>query len=198
MGRRARGGSLDGTIAGALLGPGGLIRRVQSGTVAIGSGATSATATLGTAVNTAHAIVLFHGGSIPGTGETQFGRIFARVDLTNSTTVTATRGISYTSTITVGFTVVEFFPGVIRRVQRGTIAMTSGTSATATLGTAVNTARAWVRWLGFSTTASVQDEGRSFARVDLTNSTTVTLTVGTSLTASGYTTTGSYEVVELW
>lgn len=71
-----------------------------------------------------------------------------RVALTNATTVTATRsgvsaGVSYTT-----YSVMEFQPGVIRSVQRGTSTMSSTTIHNTI--TVVNLAKTFFTFLGIS------------------------------------------------
>lgn len=89
----------DGTWAA----PSVSINSVQAGTITIGSGSTSNTATI-TSVDTTKSFVVFNGAS---TSSTALNRVTARVALTNATTVTATRESSVDE-VTVAFTVVEF------------------------------------------------------------------------------------------
>ncbi len=71
-----------------------------------------------------------------------------RVALTNATTVTATRsGVSAADSYT-AYSVMEFQPGVIRSVQRGTATMSS-TTVNNTL-TEVNRAKSFVTFLGIT------------------------------------------------
>lgn len=82
-----------------------VIKSVQYGTVVIGAGATSATATI-SSVTTSKSVVVFLGfqeSSSAATPQTYL----AYLTLTNATTVTATRQASG-DTLTVGFCVVEF------------------------------------------------------------------------------------------
>ena len=69
----------------------------------------------------------------------------------------------------------------IKSIQRGTISVASGSSATATI-TAVNTAKTELRYLGAEVAS---------ARIALTNSTTVTATNG-----SGATVVVGFEITE--
>lgn len=88
--------------------PTSMIASVQSGTITIGTGATSNTATI-TSVNTAKSVVHFLGFTTTWTTTYRGDRTFPRVALTNATTVTAFRDSSdATFTVTVGYCVVEY------------------------------------------------------------------------------------------
>lgn len=80
-----------------------VINSIQYGTVALTNGSTSATATI-TSVDTSKAVLINLGYTV---SEDTAKDALARLSLTNSTTVTATRGASV-NTCTVGFCVVEF------------------------------------------------------------------------------------------
>jgi hypothetical protein len=81
-----------------------VINSIQSGTIVISSGYTSATASI-TAVVVAKSYVVYQGTTYD-SGYTQQNYL-ASLSLTNTTTVTATRNSS-NGTLTVGYTVVEF------------------------------------------------------------------------------------------
>lgn len=152
-----------------------LVKSVQRGTIAIASG-TSATATI-TKVDVANAIVCY--GGLKTTDTSAFiNSMVADLTLTDSTTLTINEGSNSGFTLTIAYTVIEFWPGVLRSVQysRITIAI-SGTSQTATI-TAVDTNLAAVFWLGQSTigAAGATDYGQEMATVVLTNATTLTAT----------------------
>ena len=88
-------------------GGGGGIKSVQRGVITFDSSNKTATATI-SAVDTSKAFVLW-GGAINGSsniGSSSPGFWVARVDLTNATTVTATKWWAYESTIS--YQVVEF------------------------------------------------------------------------------------------
>jgi len=146
-----------------------LIKSVQYGTITINNTETSQTATI-TSVNTNQTALLFNGVTNTSGGVAN-GEV--HLVLTNSTTVTATRGTSAILS-TVSFCVVEYQAQVVRRIQRGTIAITAGnTSNTATI-TGVNTSKSVLSWLGQSTDVGDMTDGS--AQLMLTNSTTVTAT----------------------
>ena len=87
---------------------GGVIKRVQRGVITFDPSNKTATATI-SAVDTSKAFVLW-GGAINGAGSSDGfgypGTWDARVDLTNATTVTATKWWAFASTIS--YQVVEF------------------------------------------------------------------------------------------
>ena len=85
---------------------GGLtINNIQRGTIALTNGNASATATV-TSVDTTMSLLTYLGGSTTNlnTNETDF----ARIVLTDATTVTATRSNSNGSTVTVSWELVEY------------------------------------------------------------------------------------------
>ena len=84
-----------------------VIRSIQQGTITMTGGTSSATATI-SSVDTATAYPILLGVSSSSSLD-GFDVIRARIDLTNATTVTATRGITTTlnGTLSVNFVVVE-------------------------------------------------------------------------------------------
>ena len=168
----------------SLWGASSLIRSIQTGTVAV-SGTTAITA-----VDLPNSLIFFGGFS---TNYSSSVPALTRVllALTNATTVSGTRN-SGTSTEYVGFTVVEFMPGLIKNVQRGTITLSGVLSNTAAI-TAVNTAKAAVLYMGFYTSTTTADS-EADTRLALTDSTTVTATRGSTGNASIV----GYQVVELY
>lgn len=167
-----------------------LIRSVQRGTITIAGASTSNTATI-TAVNVNNAVINFLGATVAGTENADHAH--ARVTLTDSTTVTATKGAGSggADDVVVSYEVIEYVSGVIRSIQRGTITTAAGT-ATATI-TAVNTAKSAVNYMGFTTTSTTNPDPHTYLpRLDLTNSTTVTATATATDAIVGY------QVVEWW
>lgn len=145
---------------------------IQAFSITLTSG-TSNTATIN-AVDTTRSVIVLggaHGNSIV------TGRIRAQVVLTNSTTITATRGVSTTSTLVVKGTIIEFAPWVVASVQSGTITPAAATTGTATI-TSVNTARAVVIDNGAVVGSSGSNISGAFAQLTLTNATTVTAKAG--------------------
>lgn len=107
-----------------------------------------------------------------------------RLILTNSTTVTATSGVSQTSISR--FAVIEFVPGVTASVQRGSILLGSAvTSNTATV-TSVNTAKTICNFTGYQ----ASDVNVNTSHCDLAQTSGTVLTAarntGTNTATSGY------------
>lgn len=92
-----------------------LIRSIQRGIISITSAA-SATATI-TAVVTDNCVIRLLGVN---TGGASTYDLVPTIALTNSTTVTATRYSTAANATTASFEVIEYAPGVIKSVQRGT------------------------------------------------------------------------------
>lgn len=194
--RRPRSFIGPGGMAGmvGLWGTNSLIRSVQSGVISLASGSSSNTATIA-AVNIANTVV-FHGGQNAPSGAGDQYNMMARVELTNSTTVTAAQSSSYaTATKDVAYTVIEFAPGVLKSVQSGTITVTgASTSNTATI-TSVDTNKSVVLNNGFSTTYNgIITDASLNGSMRLTNATTVTFAQPTGST----TRVGGYLVLEFY
>ena len=138
------------------------------------NGVTSNTATIAT-VDTTRSVIMW-GGSISSNAGGNMAQSLIRTVLTNSTTITATKGVS-TSNNTVYGTVVEFDASVITSLEQSSATIASGaTSGTATITTVSDTTKAVVFYHGHElgdagTGINVPD---AFCAIDLTNSTTVT------------------------
>lgn len=162
-----------------------LIQSIQAGTINVATAAGSNTAAI-TAVDPARTVLLHLGTSYNISGTILTGPM-VRIALTNSTTVTATDVVTADgATATVSFVAIQFVPGVLKSLQRGTLTDAAGTATITT----VNTLKAFVNLLGYSTSSN---DNNSMPRLDLTNATTVTLTDGTGGGA-----TASYEVWEFF
>lgn len=170
----------------SLWGASSLIKSIQRGTIAI-TGATSNTATISAVAMENCRLV--RTGRLYSDNTGSGASSFIRLTFTNATTITATVAASPgAATATIGFEVIEYLPGVIKSVQRGTVTMPT---TTATI-TEVNTAKSVIDHLG-STAGSGGAIGSSQeTNATLTNSTTVTISAGT--TADSQVT--SYQVVE--
>lgn len=83
-----------------------VIKSIQYGTVSLGTGVTSAAATI-TSVNTAKAALIYLGGT--SNAASGVNTALTRITLTNATTVTGTRDDGTTSSTIVSFVVVEFY-----------------------------------------------------------------------------------------
>ncbi len=163
--------------------PGG-VKLVQRGVIAI-TGATSNTATI-TAVVLNNSRLRLVGFNCSETSTV--AQALVRLTFTNSTTITASVVTDPApDTTSISYEVTEYWPGVIKSVQRGTIA----TNGTATI-TPVNILKSEVDWLG-TTDGAAEISFRRSAYLTLTNATTVTAFPG----ISNAQTTG-YQVVEFY
>lgn len=146
-----------------------IVRSVQRGTIS--TAGTSNTATI-TAVDTAHAELVWLG-LTQTANNANYSVMAGRIALTNTTTVTATLANANGTTI-FSYEVMEYFPGFFRSVQRGTVAVGTGASATATV-TSVNMLKARLTGLGYviSTGAAPTNDTYLLKSV-FTNATTIT------------------------
>lgn len=158
--------------------------------------ATSGTATI-TSIDPNNSIV-FYGGMQTAEGANVSPKVaLATCVLTNSTTITATRNASTGDVASAAFIVVEFMPGIIKSLQRGTIVIaTSAASNTATI-TTVATGKTLLIMCGSNSSADNSSfAGDYVAKTVLTNATTITATRGTS--PASYTVVVAYQAVELF
>lgn len=163
---------------------------VQQVTITIANGATTGTATIN-AVGSG-AFIVYQGENPTDTANVNDS--MCRVEITNSTTITATRGATGSSqSVTVNAVIIDGdTTNLIKTVQYGTIAMTTAqTSNTATLGTAVTDGNTANLYLG----ASVVTSSTSWS-----NNQCVITRSGTTVTAtkqfSGTAVTAGYCIVE--
>lgn len=148
------------------------IKSIQSGNIDL-NGVSSATATI-TSVNTGHALIYYIGNNEAGSNQFQYAA--SALQLTNATTVTALRAQALASQHLAQYVVRERPPGLLRSIQRGSINVNGGTSATATV-TAVDTTKVLLTMTGYTfDTASVMT-GLQLPRLTQTNATTVTVNV---------------------
>lgn len=167
--------------------PGTFIKSIQRGVLTIPSGSSSATATI-TSVDTANSVLHI---SQDGDGIVdRWDASLAYVVFTNATTLTATRTGTTGDAVRTSYHVVEYIPGFLKSIQRGTIALTGVSSNTATI-TSVDTSKSVLIFLGMLT-AELSSPQRITTRLTLTDATTVTASraVGTGNN------TISYQVVE--
>jgi len=163
----------------SLWGAATMIKSVQQGGTSF---VTSGTATINS-VNLANSFVAYTGLRTTDT-TTALGRIQARCELTNATTVTSISEDNV-ATKSLRCVVIEFAPGVVRSVQRGTITISAGVAATATI-TAVDVNKALLMW-GNQTTSSATNN-TCFATLVVTNGTTLPANMdGVGSTNTGYT-----------
>ncbi|MBX9583665.1 MAG: hypothetical protein K2X87_25465 [Gemmataceae bacterium] len=123
----------------------GATTSVNAYTLTDSTAATAPTKTI-TSVDTTRSLVIYNGCLGAATGMTDN---LSRLSLTNSTTVTVTRGGTGATSRTAAFTVVEFAAALIHSIQRGSTTLTGAVSADSTV-TAVETARAFVNFGGHS------------------------------------------------
>lgn len=170
---------MDAGVAAQVNNPRPLIKSVQRGTTTMATSAVTNTTTI-TSVVLANSRIKYLGfrSDAVGDGGTSPAYLMCRVELTNATTVSVFRDQSdNTYGRIVSWEVIEYFPGVIRAVQRGYIDMTTNTSATATLSPAVVLAKSELDYLGNITKYGTSSNNIYSATVVLTNTTTVTATV---------------------
>lgn len=144
---------------------------VQYGTCVIAGSATSGTATINS-VDTTMAGFFFLGYLTPlgsfGTGS------WSNIELTNSTTVTASRSFGSASGVTLGFCVVEFTSTVLQSSQQRSVTLTgTATSGTDTISS-VTAANTILNYGGVNSSSSSAQQANH--TLQLTNSTTVTFT----------------------
>lgn len=156
------------------------VTSVQHGTATIAASASSGTATINS-VDTSRSVVL-RLGQTSSTTTTSPQVSFCALDLTNSTTVTATRSATSTAVVTAGYCVVEFAHGILSSRQQTTATQaTTATTITATIS-AVDMSRAILIYQGVTCNTTSTDSW--FYRLELTDPTTVTLTRNGTLTTT--------------
>lgn len=166
---RLTGSPLSSTVAN--WGRRGIVKSIQRGIITLNN-VTSNTATV-TAVDPNNAVLTCLGWTSAGTGTDQRLSSMAVV-LTNSTTVTATVNGAEAVAHILSYELLEYVPGVIKSIQRGTVTCSAAASATATI-TAIDTTKAVVIWAGFTTDdGTAMQANLVYGRLVLTNATTVT------------------------
>jgi len=165
-----------------------MVASVQRGSIALGGGVTSNTATI-SSVDPTRSVVVFLGND---SDTATIDRIFPKVELTNAATVTASR-TSGTGTIHVGFAVIEFAPGVVSQIQQVSKTLNDpDTSGNVTL-TSVDTSRTVCFPRGF-TVGGNSSMANTVALGYLAD--TTTFTVERNASAAGATVTYEATVVE--
>lgn len=149
------------------------VNLVQQVSITIASGATTGTASVSAATGTF--FLLYQGNSTSAT--TSMAQSLARVSI-SGTTVTATRNTSSTNTCTVNAVVVDADgTNLVSSVQFGTIAVTAGTSNTASISS-VTTGNSVVALLGYTAANATFDFELNCPILTLTSATVVTAAVG--------------------
>lgn len=153
------------------------IQSIQTGTISIGTSATSNTATI-SSVTKNNAVAIFLGCEAPAGGSTTHQYYDARVALTNGTTVTATVASALSTTVrTVGFVVVEWVSGVLQQAVQHLSLSTTTTSSAHTV-TAVTIANSILFHNGNTGT----DENGNKTKLSLTTTTNVQADKAVSVT----------------
>lgn len=162
------------------------VKSIQAGTVAVNDNAASGTATINS-VDTNNSILIPGGWSWSSTtahSALAASQELAYMEFTNPTTITAKKSGAFgagANALTWAFSVIEFYPGIIKSVQRGVISFgTTDVTKDATIN-AVNTAKAVVMSLGMEGGAGgAAGDGVNviYARLALNSSTVVRATRG--------------------
>lgn len=173
----------------------GFIKSVQTGTIDL-NGATSNTATITTASLT-NTILLNAGVAASAGALGALNSTGIRITLTNATTVTGVRFGNDAHAMVVRFFVVEFFPGVIRSIQRFTAIELNVAPPVTQAITSVNTGKTMLVHLGAAQNDAGTYTGANDSTVDvsLTSSILVTLVIGTG---PGVSTLVNFDVVEFY
>lgn len=174
-----------------LWGASSLVQSVQRGSISIVAASGSNTATI-TGVNMANSCLRYLGVS-GNNAASSTAALATLLAFTNETTITATRTATGVEDVLVRFEVIEYRPGVIKSVQRGTISISSGGGAATATISGVDTGRTVVDFLGCRLDTSGYDN--MFAWVVLTNATTVT---ATRFNTNPAVTIASYQAVEFF
>lgn len=177
QGNKTRGTAvLGGAGMVSLWGASSLIRSVQTGTLSVGNGNTSNTATI-TAVAVEHSVLLY-GSSTPALVGSDQRNAWAKLAITNATTLTGTIITDAGYATAIQYTVVEFMPGVVKSIQNSAITLSGGGSASVSI-TAVNTGKSWLCQNGITTdTYTPADPGNYQIRLTFASASSVTATRG--------------------
>lgn len=165
------------------------VNSVQHGSITISSGSASNTYTLPSAVGSL-AFIIFLGNETDTTARPSYG--YARVELTNSNTVTAYRQDGLLNSATAKFCVVDATSDLVSSVQSGTVTIaassTTGTGAISAV-TATNTA---LHFLGHTSTATSE----AFNHTEAVLSYSGTTVTATRISSSSDSVTVGYEFIE--
>lgn len=163
------------------------VNSVQQVSITIPANTTSATATISSVGSLA--FIVYGGESTSATAT--MARGYARVELTNSTIVTAYRNGALTDTVTVNLCVVDATSSLVNSVQSGTVTIgVSNTSSTATISS-VNSNYTVLTWLGQTTGDSF-----SYGANDVYLSYSGTTLTATRITSNSATPIVGYQVIE--
>ena len=146
------------------------VENVEYGTVSIADTASSGTDTP-TGTFDGDSLVIHLGNTIDNLPTPGFVDRHARLELTNSTTVTARRG-GASNGLTVSYCAVKFRANVIESVQEAVVTIANPDNTDTATITSVDTSNTLMLWGGMELTGSVTE--RHMATVRLTNGTTIT------------------------
>jgi len=186
-------------IGGLVLGKDPVIKKVQHGSITVDG--TSSTDTID-AVVTANSLLMYLGQTFTGGIGVGANKVLTRIELTNTTTVTAYRNTDNPGLDpVVQYCVVEFMPGIVKSNQTGTITVAYTSipdekTHTATINS-VNKDKSFVSHLGFTSDSGYSTFSSArhvITNTELTDATTVTIT------RTGYytDTTAGYQVIEFY
>jgi len=152
-----------------LWGANSLIKSVQRGTLGLG-GASSASVTV-SAVAPENSVLRYLGSTSDFAGANA-SAASARIELASATSITAYNPGG--TTVYVTWELLEYLPGIVKSVQRGTLA-DAATGAAAVTINAVNLAKTALHFLGFTTNVA---DTRTNPRMSMNDATTVVIWVG--------------------
>ena len=138
---------MGGTVG--LWGASSLVQSVQYGTISLTTTSNTATITL---VDTTRSFVVFLGAFTADTSAVG-ARSWPSVVLTNATTVTASTDNMF-GTTDVGYLVIQFMPGIIKRIQVVNSLNNNGSTGTAVAMSEVNLAKTLIQWSCLQMTAN--------------------------------------------
>lgn len=147
---------------------------VQHFSISIAAASTTGTATI-SAVNTSRAFIVWGGNE---TTAITIASGHCHIQLTNSTTITATRS-GTSGTITVRGCIVDASPGLIDSVEYGTVTIAAGNSTGTATISAVNANNTVLHFLGFLNADSTLAPNVQYPRLSYSG-TTVTATTNTA------------------
>lgn len=160
-----------------LLGSSAVLKSITQSSITIANASGSNTASVN--VVQANSILVYQGceSADASTDENSFN---ARITLSaDGQTVTATR-VGTAQALVVRFAIFEFYPGVLKSCQYGTVTLTATSTNTAAISS-VDITKASAISLGFTNSGSTGTTGQNVeTSVTLTNATTVTSTRGGS------------------
>ena len=186
------------SFGGFTFGKKSIIKSIQQGTITLAG--TSNTASINSVVES-NCILYMNGARAVFTASgATVGEFSYYICLTNSTTVTAKKYWDGDADFTVGFTIVEYYPGIIKSRQDIEATMPAGGSEGTANINSVNTSKSFINYRGLraDTTvySNVQYARRGWARLVLTNSTTVTVYGHSAGGGSAFVI--SFEVIEFY